>query len=50
MVINRNVMFIVAAIILFVIAFLLSAGALSGGSASTWGFAGLACFAAGHLP
>lgn len=50
MVFTRNVLFIVIAIVCFVIAFLLSVDVVSASNVTAWICAGLASFAAAHLP
>jgi hypothetical protein len=45
-----NRVLLVVAVVLFVVAWLLSAGAIDGSNPSTWGYAGLALFAASFVP
>jgi hypothetical protein len=47
---NRPVLFIAAALVCFVVCFLLAINAVAGGNFSAWLAAGLAFFTAAHLP
>jgi hypothetical protein len=49
MALTRNVLLTAAAVVLFVVAFLIALGAVDG-NADALGYAGLACFAGAHLP
>lgn len=50
MVLNRSLLFLVCALVCFVILFLLAIDALSGGNSAAWLAAGLVFFTAAHLP
>ena len=47
---TRTTLLIAASLVCFVIGFLLAVHALSGGNVNAWALAGLAFFAAAHLP
>ena len=47
---NRPVLFLVAALVCFVVCFLLAVDVVTGGNFSAFLAAGLACFTAAHLP
>lgn len=48
--ITLNRILLVAAVLCFVIAWLLTIGTFDGGNPSAWGYAGLAAFAGSFLP
>lgn len=47
---TRNVLLLVVAIVCFLVGFLLSVDLVDGSNLDAWLFAGLASFAAAHLP
>lgn len=47
---TRSVLFVVVSLVCFLIALLLSVDIISGSNTAAWGYAGLASFAAAHLP
>lgn len=48
--ITRSLFLLIAAVICFVIALLLTLGEFSGGNVDAWGFGGLVAFAASFIP
>lgn len=50
MVLNRSVIFLVIAIVCFLVGFLLAVDVVSGSNITAWTLAGLTAFAAAHLP
>jgi hypothetical protein len=48
--VNRSVVFVIAAVVCFVVALLLSLGVISGSNQEAWMIGGLLSFALAHLP